>query len=142
MPRNRKRVPSTSPSAPEEEHRHQLSDDELQRLVEIYLAGALSSPAPDFAEVEALLIEAWRRGNQEVGCAAARSIIPLRAVNGKELGSLLRSHAELQEVLIAAGKELKRLGASALILDHLRATFRQAREVAQSFEAIRREEGS
>jgi hypothetical protein len=78
--------------------------------VEIYLARALGSPAPDFGEVEALLIEGWRRGNQDVGRAAMRSILPLRAVSGEEIGSLLRSHAELQEVLIAAGKELKSLG--------------------------------
>jgi hypothetical protein len=107
VPRNRKRAPSTSPSAPEDEARRQLSDDELQSLVGIYLARALSSPVPHFAEVEALLTEAWRRGNQEVGRAAMRSLVPLRAVNGEEISGLLRSHAELQEVLIAAGKELK-----------------------------------
>lgn len=110
--------------------------------MEIYLARALSSPAPDFAEVEALLTEAWRRGNQDVGRTALRSIAPPRAVSGEEIGALLRSHAELQEALVAAGRELKRLGASASTLDYLRATLGQAREVAQSIEAIRREEGS
>jgi hypothetical protein len=142
MPRNRKPASSTSPSVPEEERRRELSDGELQRLVEIYLARALSSPAPDFAEVEALLIEAWRRGNQEVGRAAMRSIAPLRAATGEEIGGLLRSHAELQEVLIAAGKELKSLAAPPSVLDYLRSALRQAREVAQSIEAIRREKGS
>jgi hypothetical protein len=72
---------------------------------------ALDSPAPDFSEVEALLMEARRRGNQDVGRTAIRSILPLRAVSGEEIGSLLRSHAELQEAIIAAGKELKSRGA-------------------------------
>ena len=53
--------------------------------MEIYRARALSSPAPDFGEVEALLTEARRRGDQVVGRAAMRSIVPLRTVNGKEL---------------------------------------------------------
>jgi hypothetical protein len=48
-------------------------------MVECYLARALSSPAPYFGEVEALLIEAWRRGNQDVGRTAMRSILPLLA---------------------------------------------------------------
>jgi hypothetical protein len=143
VPRDRKRAPSTSPSALADEQRHrQLSDEELQGLVEIYLARALGSPAPDFGEVEALLTESWRRGNQDAGRTAMRSMVPLRTVNGEEIGSLLRSHAELQEVLIAAGKELKSRGAPPLILNYLRTALRQAREVAKSFDAIRREKGS
>jgi hypothetical protein len=72
-------------------------------------------------------MEAWRHGNQDVGRAAMRSLAPLRAVSGEEIGSLQRSHAELQEVLISAGKELKSLGAPSLILNDLRIALRQAR---------------
>ena len=111
--------------------------------MEIYLARALGSPAPDFGEVEALLIEGL--APRQPGCGPRRHaihIVALRAVNGDEVGSLLRSHGELQEVLIAAGKELKSLGAPPSILNYLRTAFGQAREVTKSIEAIRREKGS
>ena len=76
-----------------------------------------------------------------MGSRALESITPIRAATGEELGRLRQSHAELREAIIAAGKELKTLGAKPLTLNYLRKALKKAIEVAREFEANGRKGG-